>query len=202
MRSKAVTQFFGPIAAAALLAGCQTAHVSEPLTAKLGGADDDAQMEFWHTLAAQPVTCNDDAFHGLLIYLDGQDTAKDYGERLAALRQKHLLPSGFNEPATQAVRRGTLAVAIVKSLNIRGGWAMHVFGPTERYATRELQYLDLYPPSAENQTFSGAEFVGVMGKFEDAQREAKPAAESAPGRTLEAAPDVQRPADRQPTEAK
>lgn len=200
MRSEHATWLVGSIAAL-LLAGCQAAHVSEPVTVKLGGADDDAQMEFWHTLAEQPVTCNDDAFHGLLIYLDGQDTAKDYSERVAALRKRQLLPTGFDEPATQAARRGTLAVAIVKSLHVSGGWAMHVFGPTERYATRELQYLDLYPPSTEFQTFSGAEFVGVMGKFDDAQRD-KVASENAPGRTLKDQSDVLRPADRQPTETK
>ena len=38
------------------------------------------------------------------------------------------------------------------------------------YATRELVYLELYPPSTPNQTFSGAEYVGIIGRIEDYQR--------------------------------
>jgi hypothetical protein len=156
---------------AGLLAGCQTAHVAEPLAAKLGGNDADQQMEFWHQLAERPVTSNDDAFHGLLLYLDGADPAADYAGRVQTLKDRGLLPKSFSRPADQGVERGTLAVAITKALNIKGGWAMRAFGPTPRYATRELVYLDLYPPSGPNQTFSGTEFLGIMGKFEDWQRE-------------------------------
>ena len=83
-------------------------------------------------------------------------------------------PKGFSAPADVAVERGTIAVALTKALNIKGGWAMHVFGNTPRYATRELQYLELYPVSSPNQTFTGAEFLGIMGKFEDAQNANEP----------------------------
>jgi hypothetical protein len=59
---------------------------------------------------------------------------------------------------------------------------MRAFGPTPRYATRELVYLDLYPPSGPNQTFSGTEFLGIMGKIEDYQRAERltPAAAAGP----------------------
>ena len=116
------------------------------------------------------MTCNDDAFHGLLLYLDGEDTAADYAGRVGTLKSRKLLPADFSRPANEAVQRGTLAVAITQALGIKGGYAMRLFGPTPRYATRELQYLDLYPQSSPNQTFTGTEFLGVMGKFEDAQR--------------------------------
>jgi hypothetical protein len=161
---------------ALLLSGCQTAHVSQPLAAKLGGNDPDTQMEFWHQLADRPVTSNDDAFHGLLLYLDGADPDNDYPSRVQTLKDRGLLAKTFNEPPNQAIERGTLAVMITKALNIKGGWAMRALGPTPRYATRELVYLDLYPPSSPNQTFSGTEFLGIMGKFEDWQREGSAAA--------------------------
>jgi hypothetical protein len=161
----------------ALVAGCQSARVAEPLAGKLGGNEPDQQMEFWHQLAERPVTSNDDAFHGLLLYLDGADPAADYAGRVQTLKDRGLLPKNFDEPANQAIERGTLAVAITRALNIKGGWAMRAFGPTPRYATRELVYLDLYPPSGPNQTFSGTEFLGIMGKFEDWQRQGPAAAD-------------------------
>jgi hypothetical protein len=157
------------------LLGCQASRVGEPVTARHGGADPDEQMEFWHTLADQPVTSNDDAFHGLLLYVDGQDPATTYADRVAAMKSRGMLPANFDEPSEQGVTRGTLSVAIAKALNLRGGLLMSLLGatplgPTPRYATREMVFLDLFPPSSPNQTFSGTEFLGIMGKLEDYQR--------------------------------
>jgi len=148
--------------------GCQGAHVSEPLVKTLGS--DDAQLDFWHELATRPVTCNDDAFHGLLLYLDEADPSADYAARVQALQSRHMLPPGFNSPAEEAVTRGTLAVAISSALNVKGGMMMHLSPGCARYALRELVYMDLYPPSTPNQTFSGAEFLGIIGRMEDYQR--------------------------------
>ncbi|HVT89820.1 MAG TPA: hypothetical protein VHD56_13280 [Tepidisphaeraceae bacterium] len=153
-----------------LAAGCQTAHVAEPLTGKYGGADADAQMEFWHQLADRPVTCNDEAFHGLLLYLDGKDDNADYAARISSMKSRSLLPGDFHAPANDAVSRGVLAVAISRALQIKGGVMLHVARTSPRYATRELMFMDLYPPSSPNQTFSGAEFLGIMGRVEDWQR--------------------------------
>jgi hypothetical protein len=158
------------VSALLALPGCQTARVQQPLTAELGGNDADAQLEFWHRLAEEPVTSNDDAFHGLLLFLDGEDPAADYAGRVAALRARGMLPGGFGEPPEQAVRRGTLAAALVRALDIRGGVLMALTGRHPRYAVREMEYMGLYPPSSENQTFNGAEFLGVIGKAEDYQR--------------------------------
>lgn len=158
------------LACTLMLAGCHTAHVSESVASKYGANDPDAQIEFWHALGEKTVTCNDDAFHGLLIYVDGDDKSETYVGRVDTLKSRGLLPANFNAPPTQAVDRGTLAVAIARALKIRGGLMMRATGTAPRYAVRELMYEGVYPPSSPNQTFSGAEFLGVMGKMEDWQR--------------------------------
>jgi len=155
---------------ALLLTGCQSARVADPLTAKVGGNDPDQQMEFWHELASRNLCSNDEAFHGLLLYLDGSDAGTDYPGRVALLKKRGLLHANFNAPADVAVQRGTLAVAIVRTLNIKGGLLQHITNDHPRYATRELMFMDLYPISSPQQTFSGTEFVGVIGKLEDYQR--------------------------------
>ena len=151
----------------AILAGCQTAMVQSPVTAKYAANDSDSQMNFWHELAARPVTSNDDAFHALLLWVDSKDDAKTYDDRVAALKARGMLAGSFSEPANEAIDRGVLAVAIVKMTGIKGGWVMHVFGPTQRYSVKELEFKGIYPPSSPQQTFSGAEFVGIMGKVDD-----------------------------------
>jgi hypothetical protein len=151
-------------------AGCQTARVRQPLTRDLGGNDPNEQLEFWNRLAEQPVTSNDDAFHGLLLYLDGNDPADNYAGRVRTLRSRKMLPAGFDQQPDEAIERGTLAVALLKALDIKGGLMLRVLGPTPRYAVRELVFMELYPPSSPQQTFSGEEFLGIMGKIEDYQR--------------------------------
>jgi hypothetical protein len=154
----------------ACAAGCHSAKVAEPLTAKLGGNDPDAQMEFWHTLATRNLTSNDEAFHGLLLYIDGQDPATDYDGRVKALKARGLLDANFNQPADQAIQRGILAQTLVRALKIKGGVFQRLTHDNPRYAVRELMYMDLYPPSSPQQTFSGTEFLGIIGRIEDYQR--------------------------------
>jgi hypothetical protein len=114
---------------------------------------------------------NDEAFHGLLLYLDdGNDAGGNYEGRVRVLKERKLLNAGFSEPANQAVSRGTLAVALVRALKIKGGLLQRVTNDHPRYAVRELMYMDLYPPSSPHQTFSGTEFLGIMGRIEDYQR--------------------------------
>jgi hypothetical protein len=162
-----------------LLGGCQSARVERPLTSELGGNEPEQQLEFWHRLAEQPVTSNDDAFHGLLMFLDGDDPAENYAGRVRALRGRGMLPKGFDQPPEQAVERGTLAVALLKALKIEGGLALRLLGPTPRYAVRELVFVGLYPPSSPQQTFSGTEFLGIIGKAEDYQRRERASARAA-----------------------
>lgn len=149
--------------------GCQSAHEGHPLPAKLYGNDTDAQLEFWHTLASRKLATNDEAFHGMLLYLDGKDPATSYEQRVKVLKSRNLLPSDFHGGADDAATRGTLAVPIARALQIKGGLMMRLAGATPRYATRELQYMGLYPPSSPNQIFSGTEFVGIVGKLDDYQ---------------------------------
>lgn len=138
------------------------------------GSGEDAQVNFWHELTDESVTTNDAAFHGLLLYIDGKDDCADYAARVATLRSRKMLPKNFDEPANAAVRRGTLAVAIMRLLKQHGGvtetMTAPLFGPIPRYAVRELMFLNVYPPSTPNQSFSGNEFVGIIGRVEDFQR--------------------------------
>lgn len=152
------------------LVGCQVTTVQQTVVSKHGENTPDAQLDFWHGLNEAPVATNDDAFHAVLLFVDGSDPNADYPARMAALKARGMVQNGFNEPANQSVTRGTLAVALVKALQIRGGLMMHLVGPIPRYAVRELYSEGVFPLSSPHQTFSGAELVGVIGRVEDYQR--------------------------------
>jgi hypothetical protein len=166
----------GVLAFTLLSVGCHSAKLNEPLPKEMMSGDADAQINFWHALTDLPVCSNDAAFHGLLLYLDSKDECADYAARVSMLKSRRMLPQGFSAPADSAVSRGTLALAICEALNIKGGVTMRVMhpfdlGPAEaRYATRELQFMNLYPPGSPQQTFTGNEYVGIIGRLEDFQR--------------------------------
>ena len=160
-----------PVLLLALAAGCSAnKQTAQTVTPELAGSDPAAQMDFWHALPERRVTSNDEAFHALLLFTDGQDPAADYAGRVELLRSRGMLPAGFDAPADAAVQRGTLAVALARALNIKGGLTMRLFGPSPRYAVRELQYMGIIPPSSPNQAFTGPEFLGIIGRAEDYQR--------------------------------
>src|SRR5437764_4410112 len=149
------------------LAGCQSVTVKQPVVARVNGNDPDRQLEFWHTLAAEPLASNDDAFHGLLLYFDGKDDALDYAARVRTLRALGMLPAGFNRPAGDAMSRGDLAVALAKALDLKGGLTMRLLGASPRLALKELEFRGIMPPSSQNQALTGGEFFGIIGKVHD-----------------------------------
>ncbi len=143
--------------------------MNQPLTKTLGGDQPKSQLEFWHQLARRPLTSNDEAFHGLLLFADGTDPAGDYQQRVAALKARKMLDANFQAPLDAAVDRGTMSVALVRILHINGGITMSLLGPGPRYATRALQFRGIYPSGSPNQAIPGSEFVGIIGKAEDFQ---------------------------------
>ena len=170
MRCRATSILRAALALASVaggIAGCAVAHIDHPVVERINGNRIEDHIEFWHTLAKTPVACNDDAFHGLLLDLDGRDSSADYADRVAALQARQLLPAGFNRPGNEAISRGTLAVILVRALHIKGGVIMRLTGVTPRYAVRELRYTGLFPPSSENQGFSGLEYLNVIARFEE-----------------------------------
>jgi hypothetical protein len=167
-----------PFVLIAAIAGCHAAVEHKPLPTTLYSNDPADQMDFWHTLPDRPIVDNDEAFHALLLFFNNDDPAKTYAERVHLLR--HVLPHDFTRPADESITRGTLAVILVHELKIRGGLTMHLIGPTQRYATRELQYMNLYPASSPQQTFSGQDFIGIIGRVEDYQRQQQGIAQPKP----------------------
>lgn len=149
------------------LAGCSAIPSATPVLGSGGAGSNISEMEFWHTVARQPVCTNDDALHGLLLYLEGEDACVDYPARVARLKSSGLLPPRFNAPAAGGATRGTVAFFAVKLLDLRGGLTAGILGHSERTAIRTMEYRDLLPPSGEGQVLTGAQFVGIVGRIED-----------------------------------
>src|SRR4051812_47991110 len=136
------------LAIACLLAGCTHVPVNDSVLPRMAGNDAEAQLDYWHTVATKNLISNDEAFHGLILYLDQKDDSATYDQRVSLLRSRSMLPRDFHAPANTALERGTLAVPLARILNYKGGITMQLLGTSPRYAMRELEYHGVYPPSS------------------------------------------------------
>ncbi len=155
------------LAAAFAVIGCERTRVSEPLATDYGEEATEADMQFWHGLADRSVVTNNGAFHALIALDKGGDPTDSYEARVEHLKKKGFLPEGFDRPANEAVRRGTVARILAPMLDIKGGVTMRLVGAHPRYALRALEHRDIMPPSSAQQALKGIEFVGIMAKAED-----------------------------------
>lgn len=155
------------LAATLVLPGCARTMVTQRARTDYAPTDSLAEMEFWYTLPGRVAVSNDEALHALVLLENSGHIPRGYEERVAHAKASGWVPESWDEPAEAAVQRGMLARAIVQVCGIKGGVIMRVFGPVPRYALRELIYLGIMPPSTENQTISGLDFLAVISKAQD-----------------------------------
>lgn len=128
---------------------------------------EEAELDYLEALESQRVVTNHDALHGLLLLADGTDSHETYEQHLADARQRGWLAHDAGPEANESAAIGMMAVAACDILAIRGGLTMRLFGPSPRYCTRELIFLDILPARTEHQSLSGLEFIDLLGRIED-----------------------------------
>lgn len=169
MRSERTARFL--VAAslvAALAAGCERARVEDSAIDRFPRASQ--ELDFLDALLGQVVVTNDDALHGLITFADGTDLASTYEGRVQIAKGKRWLPADWAKPADESAQVGWIAVAACRILDIKGGLTMRLTGPTPRYATKELVFMDILPLRTENQSLSGKEYVDFLNRLNRFQR--------------------------------
>lgn len=151
--------------------GCQRATVEHPAIQQYPAATQ--ELDYLDALNGQVVVTNDDAMHGLILFADGSDLSTDYAGRVKVAKEKGWVSEGWDRPANESATVGWMAVAGCKITGIEGGLSMRLFGPTPRYATRELIYQGVLPLRTDNQSLSGAEFVDYLNRLGRIQRYGK-----------------------------
>lgn len=162
------------IAVLAAAGGCERTRIADSAVVRFPAAAQ--ELDFMDALSKQVVVTNDDALHGLITFADGADLCRDYAARVKIAQDKGWVPEGWNPPADESATVGWMAVAGCKVLDIKGGLTMRVFGPTPRYATRELVFMGVLPMRTDNQSLSGAEFLDYLNRLGRIQRYGKPVA--------------------------
>ncbi|MBN1435911.1 MAG: hypothetical protein JW936_02445 [Sedimentisphaerales bacterium] len=142
------------------LASCQS-QMADPAPGYTGAPRDSAQLAY--ELSGKTWCTNDDACSLVLCMVQGQDTAQNFQQRIAALNEMGITQTNWNLAADDNVTKGTLGYMICRALDIPGG-VMFQITNDRRYAYREALYHDLIERGSEYEPLTGPEAVGIMSR--------------------------------------
>ena len=152
------------LACVCLLGACQPYMMKSSAVDKFAEAQQ--EIEFLDALEDMPAVTNNDALHAFLILEDGTDPSKDYQDRVAEGIRRKWLSSSFDQQANAAAHVGWMAGAGCRIMKIRGGLTMMIFGPVDRYAVKELIFMQILPLRTDNQSLTGSEFIDYLNRLE------------------------------------
>lgn len=124
---------------------------------------------YFISLLPKRVTFRYDAAKAIVILMGVDEECIDLSAQVSYLQNHQLLPRRLRREfdPMQPLRKGVLAYALYRALHIRGGIALHLFGPTERYALKELIFRGIMSSGLTHELISGQEFVQVMSQAAD-----------------------------------
>ena len=150
------------LAAAAGLTGCGTrAGITGGNTA---GPANENSAEYLDRLSSETEVTENDALVGMLLLLDGKDDAGTFAGRITSLEQRRIVDDSWSHDSGRALTRGRLAYMICQACEIDGGVILRLFGPSQRYCLRELQYMKMMGDGMGWGEVSGMELVAVLSR--------------------------------------
>jgi len=146
-----------------LAAACSRTTFRDSAADRLAAPE--SELDFWDALAERRAVTNSDALHALLLYAGSPGTG--FEERLRSARAKGWVAEGAALPAQESAEAGLVARAVCMEFGVRGGLTMRLFGPSRRYALKELAYLGWLPEMGEGQALSGLQLIALLSAADD-----------------------------------
>jgi hypothetical protein len=155
---------------AIVLGGCDAGRVIGPNNTLEAGEDSAA---FLDRVSSQENVSENDALRGILLLLDGEDTAKTFQERIDRLRERNIVDGSWDFSADRPISRGKYAYMIYQASKIPGGVVLSLTGPSQRYCLRELQYRSVMVQGVTYMAVSGLEYISVLSRADTYRRTGK-----------------------------
>jgi hypothetical protein len=107
-----------------------------------------------------------DACRAALALADGKHSDAPFEELRKDLVSRGFLEEGWALKESDPADKGLVAVLLCKSLGIRGGLMMSIFGVTRRYALRECVHLGLIGSGPADEILGGRELLDILARAE------------------------------------
>ncbi|MCX5684986.1 MAG: hypothetical protein NT049_15075 [Planctomycetota bacterium] len=159
-----------PASAPAAVAPAPAAPAAKPAPAKastVAGGESASDAKFFAELGYKDVASAHDMARALVILKsEGKESTADFDKCKAYLQGCGVLPDGWLDKVTpdEPVDKCYLAALICRTLEIKGGLWMHLFGCQPRLALRECLYHELMVSGADYAHVTGGELVGVIDR--------------------------------------
>jgi len=172
MTSKALLSAAAGVMLLAGITGCR------PASPQIAGAEavlskDAGSAAFLDRISSQPTVSENDAARGMLLLLDGKDTAETFGQRVGALIDRGVLCPRWSFDAARPITKGKLAYMVYTACRMKGGVMLWLTGPSQRYCLRELQYRGVMSKGSVGTKVTGMEFAAVLGRADAYLQEGK-----------------------------
>lgn len=121
---------------------------------------------YFMNLVQQRIAYHYDAAKSIAILMEVDEEMIDLDAQAAYLREKGFLSRRFRKgfDPMAPLRKGPAAYLFLRALGIRGGIVLHLLGPSERYALKEMVFQGILSPGHVNDLISGAELVQIMSQ--------------------------------------
>ncbi len=130
-----------------------------------------ADTSFFRSLLDKPRATAADAFRVMVILRTRSLQPATFQQDVQTLRKAGILPAKWRWAADKPVTCGEVSYLLCKTLGIKGGLTMRIFGPSRRYAFRECEFLKLVPEGHQGKYLTGEELVAIAGLAEQYLRD-------------------------------
>jgi hypothetical protein len=122
------------------------------------------EMEFFDLLLDKPLASTADAVKAVTLFTGEPPWDIDVDELAAKLLKKEIIEDDWIIEEAEPLTKGKISYMICQALDIRGGIWMTIFGPSERYCSREAVYLDLVSAGSLHLHVTGEELLNVLSQ--------------------------------------
>jgi len=127
------------------------------------------QNTYFSELLTKEVADLSDAYKALVILMGAGDRFRDIDSQFDFLKGEEIIPKSISKESDHDVplRKGAAAYMFAKTMDIKGGITMRIFGLSERYAFKELVYQEIMYPGNVHDVMSGPELILTLTQAAD-----------------------------------
>ena len=157
-------RILGAVAASLILTCCIGCGNGEIISHSESLPKGEDSAGFLDRVSSMPVVSENDAMRGILMLIDGDDTAESFQQRVRILQERGIVAKSWDCVSDRGITRGKYAFMIYQAAKFRGGIILSVTGPSRRYCLRELQFKKVMCNGPMLTEIPGTEYVAVLGR--------------------------------------